>query len=236
MLYKFQIPRDELGDRLGRGIPKGALVVVEGDYGAGKSVLIERLAHGFVENGHTMTIVSTENTTMQFVEQMASLGYPVDDALIEGRLLFLPVHPILGFQRPKKDILERLLRAKAMYDRDIVAIDAFSGLLGSYAKAGGAHDLIQRLEELLFLFKRLCAEGKTIVLTLEPGDLPPDVVGMLKSTADVYLAMRIQVAGANVSRQIFVRRFERAQHPVADLIGFRVEPKAGFIVEIKNVS
>lgn len=236
MICKFGIPRDELADRLGKGIPAGSLVVIEGEYGAGKSLLLERLAFGFVENQHTVTVVSTEDTTNHFVEQMASLGYPVEDPLIEGRLLFLPVYPILAFQGPKKDVLDRLIAARAMYDRDVIAIDCFSSLIQSYMKATGGKDVLNRVEQLLYFFKMLCSRGRTIILTLETADLPPEVPNALKAAADIYLALRVQVTGGSVNRSILVRRFERAQHPVADLVAFRVEPKAGFIVEIKNVS
>ena len=38
--------RDRLNKELGGGIPPGSIVLVEGDYGAGKSAMSQRFAYG----------------------------------------------------------------------------------------------------------------------------------------------------------------------------------------------
>ena len=65
--YQFQIERDGLSRRLGGGIPKGALTVIAGPYGSGKSVFVERLCYGLLINGHTVTYISTEITVQGFI-------------------------------------------------------------------------------------------------------------------------------------------------------------------------
>ena len=240
MVYRINLERDELSDRLGGGIPHGALVVVEGEFGTGKSILLQRMLYGLLQNGSKVSVVSTELTTLHFIEQMHSLEYPVDEHIFSRSLLFLPVYPVLGFRGRKTDLMDRLLNAKRMYESDVIAIDAFSQLVKDWVKALGpeADERMkeERIEDALYLFKLLNAKGKSVILTLQPGDMPDDIASALKAAADVYLSLKLDSVGGVVSRSIFVRRFSRAEKNVADIIPFRVEPKSGFIVEIKSVS
>lgn len=238
MVYKIHLERDELNERFGGGIPEGALVVIEGEYGSGKSVLVERLLYGFLRNHLRVTVVSTELTTLHFIEQMHSLDYPVEEYLLDQRLLFLPVYPIIGYRGKKTDLLERLVKAKRMYEQDVIIIDAYSTLLKQWIKSVDGSDLdpMTGVEETLFLFKLLTARGKTIVLSMEPGEVPTDISSILRAAADVYMTLKVDLTGGTVGRYVFVRRFERAEKAVADIVPFRVEPKTGFIVEIKSVS
>ncbi|HVL48449.1 MAG TPA: ATPase domain-containing protein [Candidatus Thermoplasmatota archaeon] len=236
-MYRFTLERDELADRLGGGLPEGSLIVIEGEYGAGKSILLQRFLYGLLKNDVSVTLVSTELTTLHFIEQMYSLDYPVEESILEHKLLFLPVYPVLGFRGRKDDMLERLLAAKKMYSFDVIAIDAFSSLLKSYLKAVGDRvDSTSKLEEALYMFKLLNARGRTIILTLEPADLQEEMASMLKAAADIYLQVRLEVVGNNVSRSLLVKRFGRAEKTVGDVVPFRVEPKVGLVVEIKSVS
>ena len=238
-MFPFQLSRDELQDRLGGGLPEGALVILEGGYGSGKSILLERLLYGAVENGASASVVSTELTTSSFLEQMYNLDYDVEEALLGQRLVFVPVYPVFGWRAPKADLLDKLLHAKRLFEKDLIAIDCFSSLLKNYIQAahpGGLVDVSDKVEEALYLFKLLNAQGKTVILTIEPNELPPEVISAFQGAADVYLNLKLDVVGNTVSRSVLVRRFERPAKAVGDIIFFRVEPKVGFVVEIKSVS
>lgn len=240
MTYRFNLERDELADRLGGGLPKGALVVVEGEFGTGKSIIAQRVVFGLLKNSARVTYVSTELTTLHFIEQMHTLDYPVEEYIFNRSLLFLPVYPVLGFRGKKTDLMDRLLNAKRMYESDIIVIDAFSSIVKDWMRSLGPEVTEQqkneRIEDALYHFKLLNAKGKSVILTFQPGDVPDDISGVLKGAADAYLSCKIDSVGGVVSRSILVRRFSRAEKAVADIVPFRVEPKSGFIVEIKSVS
>ena len=53
----MNLERDELADRLGGGLPKGALCVIEGEYGTGKSIILERMLYGFLKNNARVSVV-----------------------------------------------------------------------------------------------------------------------------------------------------------------------------------
>ncbi|SRR5581483_9928928 len=240
MVYRFHLDRDELADRLGGGLPGGALCIMEGEFGTGKSIVGQRIMYGLLKNGARVTVVSTELTTMHFIEQMHSLDYPIEEFVFNRNLLFLPVYPVLGFRGDKKDLMDRLLNAKKMYESDVIFIDAFSSVIRDWTRAlpdeVSPQEITERIEDALYLFKLLNSRGHTVVLTLQPGDIPDDISSVLKAAADVYLTLKLDSVGGVVSRSIFVRRYSRAEKPVADIVPFRVEPKTGLIVEIKSVS
>lgn len=239
IVYRFTLDRDELGDRLGGGLPNGALMVIEGEFGTGKSILIQRIVYGLLKNSARVSYVSTELTTLHFIEQMHTLDYAVEEFIFNRSLLFLPVYPVLGFRGQKTDLMDRLLNAKKMYESDIIIIDAFSSIVKDWWRASSHltdDEKRERIEDALYLFKLLNAKGKAVILTFQPGDVQDDISAVLKAAADAYLTTKVDSVGGVVSRSIFVRRFGRAEKAVADIIPFRVEPKTGFIVEIKSVS
>lgn len=81
--------RDRVNTSLGGGLPTGSIVLLEGEYGAGKSVISQRVAYGLAEERTPTTYVSTELAAPEFIEQMESLAYGVVDHLLAERLLFL---------------------------------------------------------------------------------------------------------------------------------------------------
>ena len=54
-LYHFDLERDGLHRNLAGGIPKGSTILLEGDYGSGKSVVSQRLAYGFLTHEYSVT-------------------------------------------------------------------------------------------------------------------------------------------------------------------------------------
>ena len=58
--------RDRLNKELGGGLPPGSIVLMEGDYGAVKSAISQRFTYGLCEEGHTVTVLSTELTVGSF--------------------------------------------------------------------------------------------------------------------------------------------------------------------------
>lgn len=259
MTLNIGLERDELADRLGGGLPQGSLCLVEGGSGSGKSVLAQRLAYGVLAHDHRATYVSTEFTTPAFLEQMDQLGYPVLEAFAERRLLFAATRPMLGHRVGQADLLPRLLAARELVTQPVVFVDVFSSLVepqlqaarrhrdgqppgtdGTHGAHGDGRNLPgpdRFLEELIHTLKQINAAGTTLVLTVDPDDLAGAAdVTTLTGAADVRLECKVERRGTNVDRFIVVRKFARAGASVGDVIRYRVEPGAGFIVEIKAVA
>ncbi len=239
-LHSFVIKQDDLCTRLGGGLPKGALIVMVGPVGAGKSVLCQRLTQGLLKNGARVAYVSTELTTRSMLDQMESLGYnEAWGAIPSEKYVFVPTHPTIGERSPRGDRLRRLLKAKKLYELDIIIFDTFSKLLGdhmhdhSHDKEGGKP--MDVVEAVLHLFKRLTGLGKTIVLTFDPDEAPAASYEPFVTEADIYLRIEKERVGGATSRRIVVERMSRATARYNETIGFRVEPRVGIVVEIRAV-
>jgi archaeal flagellar protein FlaH len=235
-VHDFSIEDDDLCQRLGGGLPRGAIIVIEGQAGCGKSVLAQRLTHGLLENGSTVCYVSTELTTKGMLSQMDSLGYASAWAAIPGEdFVFLPTHPTIGARVPRSERLPRLLRARRLYTLDVIVFDAFSKILADHeeghADPNAARD---EVEAVLHLFKRLSGLGKTIVLTIDP-DQDGDSAEPFIEAADVFLRLEKERIGNTSTRRIIVERMSRAAGRYNEVIGYRVEPGIGIVIEIRAV-
>jgi archaeal flagellar protein FlaH len=271
----FKIERDELSERLGGGLPRGSLIVIEAPYGAGKSILTQRALFGLLSNHHSACVVSTELTTLGFIEQMRSLDYGIEQQLLSGNLLFLPVYPLVARRSLPHNLLERLREAEEVYEKEVIIIDTFSKLITEQQRAfeenghapqepqasaamenssgtvlappapgpmenktplGNDQRLAAEIEETLYQIKKRTSAGKTIILTVEPDQLPSHVLQLLRDTSDVHLGLEFSLVGNNASRRIVVKRFSRAKGRLGDVIGYRVEPGVGLVIEIKSVA
>ena len=227
-VYSFEIQRDELNDKLGGGFPKGSLVVIEGGSGGGKSTICQRITYGMIEKDTSVTFISTQLTTKGFINQMYSLDYPIAPHLLKGRLLYIPVIPLVQSAKSRIDFIERLMGAKELFEKDVIVIDTISSLIKYSANTEKSLDLIA-------FFKKLNGMGKVIILTIEPSELGEEIAAMFRSSCDVYMTLKSKALGAEVKRTVIVNKFTGAKGPVGQMIGFRIETKVGLVVEIASV-
>ncbi|WP_342305969.1 ATPase domain-containing protein [Methanolobus sp. ZRKC5] len=225
----FDIPRDDLNDKLGGGFPAGSLVVIEGGSGGGKSSITQRLSYGLNENDVSVTFVSTQMTTKGFINQMYSIDYPIAPFLLNGLLLYIPVIPLVQAAKSRSDFIERLMAAEELFEKNVIIIDTLSSLIKYSVNT-------EKSLELISFFKKLNGMGKVIILTIEPNQLGEDIASMFRSSCDVYITLKSKPLGSEVKRTILVNKFTGAKGPVGQMVGFRVEPKVGLVVEIASVS
>lgn len=225
-LHGIHIPSDELGKRLGGGIPEGSIVFIEGPEGSGRSVLAQRFCYGFLQNRLECTFVSTEQTMSQFIDQMYSLSYRVGEHIIERRLDFFPVYPLIGVARSREDFLDRLTSSAILFEKDVLIVDTLSSLVGSGIDQ-------RRCIEMMGLLKKQAKRGRTILMTAERG-VP--ALEPLRLASDIYLSLDVKMTGGTLTRLISVKRFLRARGNVDDVMAYRVEPRSGLVIEITEVS
>jgi flagellar protein FlaH len=227
--YRLQIPRDDLHDQLGQGLPAGTITLIEGADGTGKSALIQRMIYGFLANQYSVTCISTEFTVRDFINQMYSLDYPISSWLLNGKLKFVPVYPLIGKTTSRKDFLGMLMGSQELFKSDLMIIDTFSSLVSNSLE--GEENSIR----VLGFFKRLAGMGKSIVLTVDPGEVNPKALAPFESDSHVYLSIVVSQVGGMISRSIMVKRFASTEYRVSPMIGFRIEPNVGMVIEITSV-
>ncbi|MBS3817759.1 MAG: hypothetical protein KGY76_09385 [Candidatus Thermoplasmatota archaeon] len=227
--YDFALERDTLATALGGGIPKGSMVLITGKFGSGKSVVTQRFTYGFLKNGHTATYVSSETNTKPFINQMNSLDYPIRDEIYNQQLKFVPVDPLVGKSCSREEALSRLIDGNGLYDRHVTFIDTLSALIED-------NEVESLSLDTLSFFQEVCSKGKTLFLTLDPDEVDKEVMTPYKSAADIYLQLSSRTVGGDTERTINVRRFTAASGRMKDVIKFRIEPNAGFVVDITQVT
>lgn len=236
--------RDRLNNELGGGIPPSSIVMIEGDYGAGKSALSQRFAYGFCETGTTVTYLSTELTVGGFLDQMDSLGYGMVDHMLHERILFL--HGALesggalsGQSTERKELLNALMDAKEMWSADVIIIDTFDAILRNDPKFDA---LVKQDEEgkaaleIISFFRDLITEGKVIIITIDPSTLDDDALGPFRAIADVFFELQMIEVGNDVRRQINVKRFTGMGEQVGDAVGFSVRSGTGLVIENRSIA
>lgn len=228
-VLRFDFERDGLHRHLGGGIPKGTLCVISGSVGSGKSAIIQRLVYGFMLHHHTSTIISTEMTTKGFMDQMDSLDYPVKKHLLDGALGFVPVFPLIGKARERSDFLSRLMNTPGLYENEVIFVDTFSALVKNDLDEEKALSMISFL-------KKITGRNRTVIMTIDPSDIPESIMAPFRSVADILIELKTEVVEGEMEHILYVTRYSQAQGPVSTAVGFRIEPRAGFIVDITTVA
>ncbi|MFW6014090.1 MAG: ATPase domain-containing protein [Nanoarchaeota archaeon] len=226
----IDLERDELNRSLGGGMPNNSLILIEGEDGAGKSILVQRLAYGLLEHQKTVTYISTELNTKGFLEQMASLSYDVKFYLLDGQLMFVPMFPFMGNTMLKENFLDRLLKTRKIFDNEIIIFDTISFLL--------VRDSISQEKSfyVINMLKKLNNMNKTIIFCVDPAHLNEKFLTLIRSVADIYFNVEIRTFAGNILRVINVKRFKRPSDYIMDTIPFKVEPGRGLAIEIASFS
>ncbi len=223
----IEIDRDDLNQKLGGGIPRGSLMIIEGPDGTGKSVLSQRITYGALANGSSVTYISTELSTWDFLKQMNSLNYIIDNYLFNGKLLFLTLVPLYADIEEGENLIFKLEESPQLFERDILIIDSLSYPLVS--------ELSYKEVKELVMFLNKVKDDKIIILTYDPESIDQKLVKELRRIADIYFKLKIgSIAGQRV-RFIEIERFRNALDTYTPVIPFRVEPKLGFVIEIVSV-
>jgi flagellar protein FlaH len=238
--------RDRLDKELGGGLPPGSIVLIEGDYGAGKSAMSQRFTYGLCEEGHSVTMLSTELTVGSFLEQMNSLGYDMVEHMLDENALFL--HADIGDSNnfsggdsddDRKQLLKRLMEAEVMWDSDVIIIDTFDAILRNDPKFEALvreNEERQAALEIISFFRDVISQGKVIALTVDPTTLDEEALGPFRSIADVFLELEMVEVGNDVRRQISVMRFAGMGEQVGDTIGYSVRSGTGIVIESRSVA
>ena len=238
---------DRLNTELGGGIPRGSIVLVEGDYGAGKSALSQRLAYGFCDTGTSVTYLSTELTVGGFIDQMQSLEYGVVDHLLNEDLLFLEADIDTGgvlsgggdAENERMDLLSSLMDAEMMWQPEVIIIDTFDAILRNdptFEALIRQNEERQAALEIISFFRDIISGGKVIVLTVDPSTVDEEAIGPFRAIADVFFELEMIEVGSDVRRQIAVKRFAGMGEQVGDSVGYSVRSGTGIVIENRSIA
>lgn len=209
----------ELDDKMGGGIPLGSLTLIEGDSGAGKSVLSQQMMHGSLANGFNLTLFSSENTVKSLVKQMRSLSLDITDYLLLNKMRIYPIET----SRLGKDAPPTLIRAlKTEEGRQMIFVDS----LTSSIPQSSEREVLSFFEEC----KRLCAQGTTVVVVVHSHGLSSELLTRLRSLCDAHLRLRTEEVGEKLVKTLEVTKVRGADKATGNIVSFEVEPGWGMRV------
>jgi len=216
----------ELDDSLGGGIPHPSLTSIEGEHGAGKTVLTQQIVYSALRDGLRVCVVTTESRVMEYLSMMASINLDAYDYFIRGKLRIYPLH-IEGGKWSKKMLSLFLKVGEVFLERykgrfDVTAIDNLS-ILTTETPTNDFLTFITRA-------KNVVSEGKTVVLTFHPSFVSDDLMMELKASSDTYMIMKnVKISGMNV-KALNVVKLWRSTGDRKSSITLEVNPRLGLRV------
>jgi archaeal flagellar protein FlaH len=229
-IFDIALKKDELSRNLGGGLPNNSIIVMQGNDGAGKSIVCQRIAYGLLANGQSVTYISTELDLSSFALQMRSVGYKVDDYILDEKLLFVPMFPFIGSSKFKMDFLDRLMSTKEIFENEVIIFDTLSFFI--------LNDEINdtNIFNIIHFLKRLINLDKTVIIALDPTNINKRFLSILTSVSDGILNVALKEFLGNLIRVIEVVRYRRSITVPSTRIPFRVEPGVGIAIEVSTLA
>ncbi len=215
----------DLDSKMGGGVPLGSLTLIEGDSGAGKSVLAQQLVHGCLAEGYRVAIFSSENTVKSLVRQMRSLNLDIMDYVLLGNLRIYPTETSgLGKLAPAA-LTKAIKQEKGC---GMVFIDS----LTSSIPQSSDKEVLGFFEES----KRLCGDGLTLFAVIHSHGLSRELLTRIRSLCDAHLRLRTEEVGSKLVKMLEVTKVRGAEQPTGSIVSFEVEPGWGIrVIPINKV-
>ncbi len=209
----------DLDNKMGGGVPFGSLTLIEGDSGAGKSVLSQQMMHGSLVEGYKLSLFSSENSVKSLVKQMRSLNLDVLDYMLLDKLRVFPIET----SRLGKEAPPILLNAmKNEKGRDMIFVDS----LTSSIPASSDKEVLGFFEDS----KRLCGAGTTVIVIIHSHGLTRELLTRIRSLCDAHLQLRTEEAGNKLVKTLEVTKVRGAEQTTGNIVSFEVEPGWGIRV------
>jgi flagellar protein FlaH len=210
----------EFDKKMGGGIPLGSLTLVEGQSGAGKSVLVQQLTWGGLRDGLRILFYTTENTTRSLLKQMDDLGLNIEDYFLLGRLNIFAV-PQAFSEDQSRQVFQMLRRhiAQQADQFDVVIVDSLTTFVSN----------VPDKETLTFftLCKEFCDEEKTVIFTMHSYAFNETMFIRLRSICDAHLRLKVEEVGDRLIKVLEVAKIRGAEKRTGNVISFDVEPNLG---------
>jgi flagellar protein FlaH len=209
----------EVDKKIGGGIPEGSLSLIEGQSDSGKSVLLQQLVYGALQENFRIAYYTTENTTRSLLRQMESLGMDIMDHFLLGRLNIYQVPPALTSQESVTFFTRLLGHISRQATYDIIAMDSLTSFVSH----------VPERDTLSFFtaMKNLCDKNKTMLITLHAYAFDEPMFIRIRSICDAHLRLRIEEVGDQLVKVLEVSKVRGAEKSTGNVVSFEVEPGLG---------
>ena len=178
---------------LGGGLPKGALTLVMGAPGSGKTTLASQIAFEAARRGQTVLILTAlSESTAKLIEHLRDFAF-FDQSLIGGKVQFLSLHSALarGLDATRDEVLAMARQIKA----DLLLLDGFRGMREVSDHPEAAREFLYDVGTTLGIL------GASTLITSETEPRDPEFYPET-TTADVIIGLYYGLAGGRQQRSI----------------------------------
>ena len=212
---------NEIDKKLGGGIPVGSLVLLEGQSDAGKSVVSQHFTHGALNNRMSMAYYTTENTVKSLMTQMSSLNLDVTDYFLCDRMRVFPLEVSSVKESDAGQAFQMLIdHFDALPVRfKLTIVDSLTALV--------THGEDRAIIDFFAACKRLCDQGRTIVLVVHSYAFEDKMLIRIRSLCDAHLVLRMEQVGERLVKIMEVAKVRNADQSTGNIISFDVEPGMG---------
>ncbi len=208
-----------LDDVLGGGLPRGALTIVVGPPGSGKTTMANQMAFAAAAMGRkAMVFTALSEPTNKLIAHLSTFSF-YDGDLVGDRVQFLSLQNFLadGLQATGEEMIAMAFRAGA----GLVVLDGFRGIRGMDGD-------MQAARRFLFdVGTTLSTLGTTTIITSEADPRDPSFFPEA-TTADVIIGMHYSLSGVQQWRGVEVIKM-RGAAPLTGLHGLGLST-AGAVV------
>jgi flagellar protein FlaH len=218
----------EIAEALGGGIREGSLVLIEGEVGAGKSVLSQYITYGILgARESSVAYYTSDGSTELLLANMDAMSLGVRHDFATDRFRIYPLAPDKAM-KGAQEYLQLLL-------------NHFSSLPGRFKLliVDSVSPLMMRLNpmakfDFLQLCKELCAQDRSIVLTLDTHIFEVATLSRVHAMSDYYLKLRssdVMLASGQVDTRnikvLEVTKLGGAERRAQEDLKFEIKPRVG---------
>ena len=202
---------------LGGGLAAESLTLIEGPLDSGKGLICQYLMYGAIMEGSNVALFSSNQTVEDLSREMGSMGRDVSEAVQDNKLSVQSIsrsspgvnpESYFGALASKIDCLPQSC--------GLVVIDEITDL------AMICQD--RTIMGFFSIFRKLCSEGKAIVVVAQSGAFAPDLLGRLHQLCDTHITMAVRDGQVKVLNAGKVNNLEQRKD---NGFSFRVEPGVG---------
>lgn len=220
----------EVDRKMDGGVPVASLSLLEGVNDSGKSVLLQQIMWGALNEEKTVLVLTTEKTSRELLKQMEGLSLDISDYFIIGRSRIFSIEGNYIESNPhlSENLLQLLLECIKKCEEDIVIIDS----LTVFVVNSSENAILNFFTECV----KLCDKGKTILISVHGYAFSEALLSRVRTICNAYLEIRIEQVGDQLVKTMEIQKLRGARKHNGNSLSFDVDSNYGLkIVPVSKV-
>ncbi|WP_048130240.1 MULTISPECIES: ATPase domain-containing protein [unclassified Methanosarcina] len=211
----------EIDRKLEGGVPVGSLCLLEGGKDSGKSIFLQQIIWGALNEDKKVLALTTEKTSKELLDQMESLKLGISDYFITGRSKIFEINASYVEENPRlsESLLQVLLECVKRCDEELILIDS----LTIFAVNASENAVLNFFTECV----KLCDRGKTILISVHEYAFSQAVLYRLRSVCSAFFELRIEQVGDQWVKTMEIQKLRGARKITGNLLSFDVDSEFG---------